>query len=771
MPISNERLLKAIDEAREHSYGPDENSELGERRSKAIEAYLGLNTNPAPEGRSQVVDRTVYQTISTIMPSLVKIFASSTEEICKFVPVGPEDEPAAEQTTMLVNHVVTQMNPWEQICGDWIHDAALLCNGYALAYWDESEKKTREKYQGQSDDQIAMLMQDSDVTILEHSQYEDEEGTALAMQAYQQSIQAGQMIPPPEPLMLHDVTIERVNKQGKVCIKVLPPEHCTVSEDTPNWLLKDCPFFEYREQKTIADLRAMGLEVTDDISDNEDADSLEDDARNRFAEDEDDSGLGAMRRVWTRMTWVMADAEDDGETRLYYCIVVGRSVLFAEATSRIHVASMTPQPLPHRHIGLSIAETVLDIQDTKTAIKRGGLDNLYLMNNGRHVVSSRVSLEDFLDARPGGVVRMLDDSLPAEGHVVPLTHPVAFDQIIGTLEYFDQDSQNRSGASRYFAGTDAGAINKTAAGTIALQNMASMRVEHIARLMAPAVEELFSIVHELLLKHQSKPLTVKLSGKWTTVDPQAWRTKRDVRISVGVGAGNKESMMAQLNNVLATQVQVGLPMGLVGRENIHATNVEILKLAGFANPQKFWPDPQTLPPQQPPPNPEQIKAQAKQQEMQFAAQQDAMKFQAEQQAEERRAQMQAELDRNREEMQARQKALEAQSEERMRMVELQAQQQAEASKLMFEKWKVELQETVKVALHQSAQAQSAEQNKPDTRIDGVAETLKAISEAIADMGQPPEFIRGADGRISHVKRGNRVQAVERDESGRARRLH
>ena len=58
------------------------------------------------------------------------------------------------------------------------------------------------------------------------------------------------------------------------------------------------------------------------------------------------------------------------------------------------------------------------------------------------------SLDDMLDSRPGGVVRMLDDSMPGEGHIVPVVHPFAFQEIIGSLEYFDQERQNRSGASR-----------------------------------------------------------------------------------------------------------------------------------------------------------------------------------------------------------------------------------------------------------------------------------------------------------------------------------
>lgn len=787
MPIDNQLLLAAIDAGREASYGTDETSDLGRRRAKAIEYYLGLNTNPAPEGRSQVVDRSVYETISTILPALVRIFAGSSDEICKAVPIGPEDEAGAEQTTAVLTHVVSRMNPWEQIIGDWIHDAMLLSNGYAMAYWDNSETSIRETYQGQSDDQMAQLMQDEKVRIVEHSQEPDVEADKAAQQGYQQAqaqyqqmlqqwqmaTAQGQQVPepqppqPPQPQFLHDLVIERVENDGKVCISVLPPEHCYVSTDTPDWTLRNCPYFEFRQEKTIADLRAMGLEVPIDVSDDEDHDTDEDDARNRFAEDDwDADGLGGvMRRVWTRMIWVRADAEGEGVSRLYYCIAVGKTILFVEPASRIPVASMAAQPLPHRHIGMSIAETVMDLQDVKTAVKRGGLDNLYLANSPRSLISSRVSLEDMLDSRPGGVVRMLDDSMPGEGHIVPVVHPFAFQEIIGSLEYFDQERQNRTGASRYFSGTDAGAINKTASGTIALQNMAAMRVEHLARVMAPAVEYLFECVQELISKHSNKPLATKLRGQWISVDPQAWRTKRDVRISVGVGAGNKESMQQQLAQIFGAQLQT-LPLGLAKPEHLHATVIEMAKLAGFANPAKFWGEAGQLQPQQPQPSPDQIKAESAMQIEQFRAQQDQQKAQAQQQIEMQKLQMQAELDRNREEMDARQKSLESQQKAELEIQKAQLASMQEQQRLEFEKWKAELDASVKLQIAQmsSQTAMDTAQPKSDPAIQQVLQAMQALSEAV---NAPTEIVRGPDGRAAGIKRGNTVRSINRGPDGRA----
>lgn len=778
MDIDHDALLAAIDLGRENSYGTDEASDLGKRRAHAVEAYLGLNTEPAPEGRSQVVDRSVFETIHTMLPSLVRIFASSSEDVAKAMAVGPDDEPAADQTTKVLNHVVTQLNPWEQICSDWIHDAMLLCNGYVLTYWDKESKTERETYVGQSDDQVAMLMQDSTLEVKSHKQYVDEQMTADALRAWesqaQQAQMAGQPAPPkPGPVILHDLDVEKTDDEGHLCIKVIPPEHCYVHVDTPDWTLNDCPYFEIRQQKTIAELRAMGLDVPLDISDDEAAPQHEDNARDRFGENRnfEDDQIGVMRKVWARMIWVDADAGEE-EQEKYYCIVVGRTILFAEECERIHVISMTPQPLPHRHIGMSIAETVEDIQRIRTAVTRGGLDNLYLANNGRHAISSSVNLDDFLDARPGGVVRMLDDSKPAEGHIMPLTHPFAFDSIIGSLEYFDQVRQNRTGASRYFSGTDANAINKTAGGTIALQNMASMRVEHIARMMAPAVEHLFSIVQELLQKHKNKPLSIKINGTWTPVDPQAWRTKRDIRISVGVGAGNKESMLQNLGNLFGAQMQLA-PMGLAGPAQIHSTVIEMAKLAGFSNPAKFWLDPGVTPP--PPPQPPleiqkvQMQLQADAQKHQAQAQQDQLKFQAEQQMERERLMLQAEVDKQREEMQARQKALEAEQTAMLERMRAELQAQADERKAEIEKYKANLDAAVRLEIaSKSAQttmdtAQLAKQ--PDSRVDQLIQTIEALR---AEAESPAELVRDPNtGRAIAVKRGERVRKIARGPDGRA----
>ena len=57
--------------------------------------------------------------------------------------------------------------------------------------------------------------------------------------------------------------------------------------------------------------------------------------------------------------------------------------------------------MPHRMVGLSVAEMVMDLQLIKSQIYRQMLDNLYLTNNSRvAVVEGQTNLDDLLSSSP-----------------------------------------------------------------------------------------------------------------------------------------------------------------------------------------------------------------------------------------------------------------------------------------------------------------------------------------------------------------------------------
>jgi hypothetical protein len=408
------------------------------------------------------------------------------------------------------------------------------------------------------------------------------------------------------PAMLYDVEIRRTKEEVKHCIEVLPPERCKIAESTKTVQVRDASYFEYYDFITISELRQMGFDVEDDIADGDDGESEEDTARDQYSEQtgyEDEHVDPAMRKVKCRWIWIQHDYDEDGIAERQYVIRVGQKVLHREEIGRVPVAVICPDPLPHRHVGLCPADSTIDIQDIKTAILRQGLDNLYLSNNPPKFGNpNMVNLDDMLVSRPGGVWRTKGGVYGQDFGAVPL--PFVFPQAMEGLEYMDQIRENRVGTNRYFTGIDQNAMNKTATGIQQLSTMAAQRVEQIARHFANGIEELFSILHELILKGGHKQEVVKLSGQWVPIDPTTWRNRTDFRISVGFAAGNKDAMVSRLMLIANAQKEAavgGLP--IVQPENIYETMMELTKASDFSAPQRFWTDPKNAP-LRPPPQPD-----------------------------------------------------------------------------------------------------------------------------------------------------------------------
>jgi len=281
----NDRLISAIDAAEQDSYGADSDSQLASDRAYSIGLYLGKNYDPVPEGRSAVIDRSVFETIEWIKPSLCRIFAGG-DDVVELPPIGPDDEQAAKQEGEYLNWVVTQKNPWFEIFLTWCQDALLTKNAYAMAYHDTYSESSVERYQRQTADGLAMLLSDKDVQVIGQKEYPDPEyqsQPAIDPMTGQPAIdpKIGQPVMQPPP-MLYDVELRRSAEKGRICIKVLAPERCKISERTPSWRLEECDYFEYWEMKTLSDLRSEGFDVADDISTSDDPETMEDTERDVY---------------------------------------------------------------------------------------------------------------------------------------------------------------------------------------------------------------------------------------------------------------------------------------------------------------------------------------------------------------------------------------------------------------------------------------------------------------------------------------------------------
>jgi hypothetical protein len=615
-----------------------DDGELAEERIKALEAYRGENTNPAPEGRSQVVDRSVYDVTEAVMGPILKLFLSG-EDVVQFTPRGPEDIAAADQESSYVNYILTEKNDAFNILGGWLHDALIQKNGYVIARWQDETDAQKETYKSLTDDEFQMLMSAGDVQILEHAEALDE------MTGYR----------------THSVKIERTSSYGCVKVENIAPENVLVDPNLTTVNLKDAAFVCRREEMTISALRGMGFEVEDDINDG--GSSREDwefEVRREqsWREDtEDNEPDPSMRRIKVREVWLRTDFDGDGEAELRHVVVVGTTILHNEEAEFIPVVAFSSKPLPHQHYGESFYDELKEVQAVKTALLRGVLDNLYLANNGRFAINAdRVNLDDMLVSRPGGVVRVDGDPM---GAMMPLVQPSNPGPALQALEYMDIVRETRTGVTRVGTGLDPNSLNKTATGIMALQGAQSQRIELIARYFAESVKELCLLVHALTLKHSRQAEIVMLRGEWVPVDPRQWTRRKDMSISVGLGTGNRQEQSMFLQGMLQLALGPALQLGLTNPSLIFSMLGKMANIAGYKNAEEFWQDPAKqpqMPPQPPAPDPQMValqqQAQLEQAKLQMTMQAKQAEMQAENQLEQQKAVVEAELERERAKLQA-----------------------------------------------------------------------------------------------------------------------
>lgn len=600
-------LLKASIEAQERIALGYQTGELAQARADSLDAYFSNPYGNEQAGRSQVVTSDVSDVVEGVLPGLVRVFTSG-DEICTFEPYDASDESAAKQESDVTNYFLTQSNNFLPFLQTWLRDGLISKNGYAKVIWEDDEIQDTETYQGLDENEVAYMMSIPELELEEQSV---DEYTGLTT-----------------------LKFRKTTKKGKPKLYNCPPETVLVNPDHTEVSLRNAKFVQHRTKMTISDIREMGYKIDDDIGDDYESDEYGNEftTRNRWEDETFDHEVPndpASRVVTFKETWLRVDFNNDGHTELRRVCMVGSTVLENEETDTIPICAWTPLILPHRHIGRSLAEMVEDIQETKTALLRTGLDSLFLSIHGRWAVSDKVELDDMLVSRPGGVVRLHDGAMPGEGHIMPLIPQALADQAFPALEYMDSVRETRTGITRYNQGMDANSLNKTATGIQAIMSAAQARIELIARSFAECgLRDLVMLVHELIRKHSDKEMVVRLRNEWVPVDPRVWKTRYDMTISVGLGTGNREQQMQNLMAVMNVQKEA-FQAGIVTPENIYNSATKLAEIAGFKSPELFFsnePQQQGIPPDMQ----EQIQKQA--QAMQEAIQklqQENQKLQAE----------------------------------------------------------------------------------------------------------------------------------------------
>jgi hypothetical protein len=598
-------------------------SDVSPIRAKGTEYYRGDPFGNEEDGRSQVVAMEVRDTVSAMLPSLMKVFFSS-ENVVEYVPRGPEDVAGAQQATDYANYIFSADNNGFMTTYALFKDSLVRKCGIAKYYWEDVEEVKIEEYSGLDDQTVQILMQeDAEVKIV--VSYPD---PSMSMEMMQPQVDPATGLPMqmPQP-MLHDVQIKRNIKDGRIRIMAVPPEELILDRRARSF--DDAAIIAHRQMATVSDLIGMGYdqeEIEENIS-STDLDSNDE----YLARQPLSTTMGAgsslnpmQQRVLYVEAYMRVDFDGDGipELRKICCMGSGYTMVRNLPASYIPFVDFPCDPEPHTSPleAMSIFDITHDIQEIKSEIMRNTLDSLAQSIHPRTaVVEGQVNIDDVLNNETGAIIRMR-----APGMVQPFSSPFVGQAAFPMLDYMDQMREDRTGMSKAAMGLDPDALQSTTKAAVSATVSASQsRLELQARILAEGMKKLFKGILYLMTTHQDKPRMVRLRNQWVQIDPRVWDAGMDVNVNIGLGNGDTNEKLAALNIIMQKQEQIMAqfgPMNQIASLPMYIRTLQkAIELSGYKDASSYFntlPTDFQMPQEQPKPTPEEVLAQVQAQSIQ-----------------------------------------------------------------------------------------------------------------------------------------------------------
>lgn len=646
--MSEDELCQWIEDCLTTSIGYSDS--LKDDRVKAFDFYVGNAVGdlspPEVDGRSSVVSRDMMDTIEWIMPSMMRIFAG-TENVVSFEATKPGQEHRAAKATTYCNYTLHKKNRGFNILHDAIKSALIERVSYAKVWSEEETEDKQEEYTGISAEQFQVLQQCPGISIISVQQGVDD---------YTQ-----------QPVF--DVLAMRTMSRKVTKIVSVPQNELFIDSSA-----KDdesaCHAIHEREI-TVSDLIAMGYprDIVEDLPSSETRFS-NDESRRRdasgLAADLSDKGRGAMRRVTLQECYLKVDFDGDGIAEWRRIHKAGNKILLNEYCDGHPFASCSAILMPYSYVGLSIYDLLRDIQRIKTTLQRQMLDNMYLITNARtEVVDSQVNLDDLLNPRPGGIVRVKQAGAMRE--IMP---PPISGEILNAINHFDHVRQVRTGVTEYASATNADSISKSSGVAVdMLQSAAKERIELMARVIGETfITRLYKLILKCALQNSDSYDQIYINGELLDIDPREWQEQYNMSVSVGLGTQSRGAQVAQWQQILMAQREL-LPIGIVRPEHIANAAKSLIEAMGHKDVGRYMVDPtkEAIQPLPPPPDPNASKFQIEKMKLDYNSQLETLKHQLEQQKIQSQAQLkqaeqlwQAQQNQHQQQLEAQRAELQAQ---------------------------------------------------------------------------------------------------------------
>lgn len=537
---------------------------------------------------SSVVDVSVSNAVSRIKAALMKIFFGS-DEVGTIKGRTGDDDNNADNMQELVNWQIEYKNQGYLKWGNWFEEALYQLYSVIKITWQRETGQVEKTQQVplMAMKEVAAQAEANGVEIAEAEINQTDPSIMDVTFSYEdvtenypliENVPASELIWSPNARTLQEADF--VAQRKKVTIDHLRRNIKRKGMDDSELGMYD--------KKAVEEVAKGGEEGTD--SDYDTAIKDTQDSQNDVIDKDDPE-----REVEIFECYFKHDINNDGLSEDVIATICGSVLLRCEENEDgLPFCIISPVYDPHRIVPKrGSMDNAGQYQDLLTAIIRLTIQNITYNNNPQQAYDPS-GLEDeddvigglqFIRLIPGGKADEVIQNIAQ----IPLA-PYTLD-LIQTIKGWVEETTS---VNRYNQGIDSNSLNKTATGITALINQGSQMIELIARNYAETgVKDAIMRIVMLNQKYVDKEQVIRLTNKDIAVNKDNLAGDFDYVVNSGMGAGDKQSDIQNMNQLLAMMPNA-IQGGVATTDNAYNAFRKLISSMGIKNTDDYCTDPKVI---------------------------------------------------------------------------------------------------------------------------------------------------------------------------------
>ena len=435
---------------------------------------LAVNESTAPVNGIDYIHPVVKPAVDYVTAVIAKGLAPDGEINFEFVPDHEDDDVAARQATNMVSRVLNEENDPHFILQRWIMDACMHKNGMLMVLPKRDQIVRYVETSGTTDQLRAFERQaeESGLTVLRQSRRKtsvdmvkvlaetEQFAQGLPKQQFEADLQnridtAGEELVADNVELTEgdDMILDAIARNTIYTAKYKLTghslhikfrniaQHYWICDPTVQEM-KDQSFCGYYDPMSIQEATQLYPQIQDNLEEfmefaeyNQNGAYQAGSVLNNLAIHARDSvpvmgipvesGVGQdplARQITILTVWNRADIDGDGELELIEIVYSGQYIISAKEVEFIPVANMCPKPLPGNFYGMSIAESVIPMQEYATSGHRAEiLLGLLTATPRLGVKPDKVDFEMLQDGE--AAIFILDPKFDPQTDIYPMPPP------------------------------------------------------------------------------------------------------------------------------------------------------------------------------------------------------------------------------------------------------------------------------------------------------------------------------------------------------------